>query len=77
MFLEILGVVIVALLTTNIGDTTMDKKIHISIGFDTNCTWTPSDKAEVQKRVTAMYILTKHTDYHVTKTAWGINIANA
>ena len=45
----------------------MDKKIHISVGYDTNCTWTPSDKAEVQKRITVMYCLTKHTDYHVTK----------
>lgn len=55
----------------------MDRKTHISVGYDTNCTWTPSDKAEVQKRITVMYCLTKHTDYHVTKTACGIHIANA
>lgn len=50
----------------------MDKKIHISVGYDTNCTWTPSDKAEAQKRITVMYCLTKHTDYHVTKNSLGI-----
>ena len=58
-------------------NTTMDRKTHISVGYDTNCTWTPSDKAEVQKRITVMYCLTKHTDYHVTKTACGIHISNA
>ena len=58
-------------LTTNKENTTMDKNIHISVGYDTNCTWTPSDKAEAQKRITVMYCLTKHTDYHVTKDSLG------